>query len=172
MYETEQFERNWKKFTAVIHGKMLTRSSKSELTPRVANMMLSEALQTWSSEVDEAGRWLLAVMQSNPQKGKDVEKVFLDEMHFRKRKSTKRIPKAVLYLVPILFAAAGFFIARIFTETIWIPVLAAVIPLLIVYLILIGLAKGLQEAGKEMLIEDYMNQLSMYRQEIVRILEA
>lgn len=172
MREIEQFERNWKKFTEVIHGKMLTRPAKSELTPRVANLMLSDALGTWSSEVDESGRWLLAVMQTDMRKGKEIEKIFLDEMHFKKRKNIKRIPKAVLYSVPVLFAAAGFFIARIFTETVWIQALAVCLPLLIVYLVLIGLTKGLQEAGKEMMIEDYMDQLSTYRKEIIQILEA
>ena len=172
MHEIENFERNWNKFTAVIRGKMLTRSAKSELSPRIANMMLSEALQTWSSEVDEAGRWLLSVMQSAPKKGKAIEKVFLDEMHFRERKIAKRMPKAVLYLVPILIGAAGFFVAKIFTASILIQVLAVILPLVVTYLILIGLANGLQAAGKEMLIEDYMDQLSVYRKEIIRILEA
>ena len=172
MHETEQFERNWKKFVVVLHGKMLTRPAKSELTPRIANMMLSEALEVWSSEVDEAGRWLLTVMQSDIRKGKEIEKIFLDEIHFRKRKNIKRIPKVLLYIIPILCAVAGFFIARICTELIWVPVLAACLPLLIVYFVLVGLSKGLQEAGKEMVIEDYMNQLSAYREEIIRILEA
>ena len=169
--EKEKFETLWGDFVTLIKGKLITISDKQILSTSVANLVLSEAVESWAIKSELNGHWLMKLEEKYPNKVKLIKEILFQDIKFNNVKTIKVLPNYSKTIVPAMGAVIGFVVGKYFELGITTLVCSTIVPVLILYPTVAMLQKKQIIQKIESQIEGYIGQLNKYKDSILSILE-
>lgn len=168
--EKDKFESLWTDFITLVKGKLISAATKQNLSTSLANLILSEAAYSWSSEYEINGKWLSNLRNTNAKKAELVNEVLLTDMHFTDMKMKGELSIYYNYIIPIVGAFAGYAIGSYFDCGKIVLTASIIIPAVLLYWAVNIFRKRMNESNNEKLIEAYIQQLEKYKNSVAAIL--
>lgn len=168
--EREKFESLWTDFIALVKGKLISTAAKQTLTTPLANLILSDAASSWSSEYEINGKWLCNLKEVDPYKAKLVEDILLNDIHFDETDTKGEVPSYYDYVIPAVGACAGCAISMYLDYGKLVQAASTVIPAVLLYPATKIFRNRMNETNKAKCIEGYIAQLEKYRNSVVSVL--
>ena len=170
--DVEAFKQHWSKFVTKVKGKLIKESKKQPLDCELAQQVLTDAKEGWGSSYEANGRWLSEYNEQDYKKGKRIHDILLHKMTFEEIEGKNNILFILLYLIPLVLAAAGFLIAMCFTASWGIRLTSAAIPAVLSVLTARMIVRNIKANRKKQLIADYLEQLNEYSEQIIDIINS
>lgn len=169
--DVEQFEKCWNIFLTRLEGRMMTQSKKQTLTYPFLNLMLSDACLCWGSEYEEGGRWLKKYSEAEPEKGKLIRQILMEEMRFSEISVKKDTADSWSYAIPIAGAAAGLGISHVLKAGMAAQAASTILPVVILYPSVKAAGENRSARMKKGMMKEYLSQLDKYRLRVASLLE-
>lgn len=168
--DKEKFESLWNDFVILIKGKLITTSNNQRLSTPLANLILSDAVSTWTSEYEINGKWLYGFSEREPQKADLIRDILMNDMKFGDIEMRKELSNGIYYIVPAIGAIAGLSISYLSGASKVIQAISTIAPAILLYPAVKKFGKQQAETNVHRFIEDIMQQLEKYHNSILSIL--
>jgi len=169
---TIKFQELWDDFVSSFKGRLITESSKQELSFAIAKLSLAEVVSTWSSEYTINGRWLYKLIQEEPEKGKLVKEILTRDISLMEVKSAYSNPDRIKYIIPLGAGAIGYGVAHLAELATLGTACATLIPMAVAYPLATTHLSNKKNQQKESVINSYVNQLNKYKEAVISALLA
>lgn len=168
----ERFEKCWGKFITKLKGRMIKQSEQQQLTYPLLKLTLSDAASCWGSEYEENGRWLMQYSEEEPEKGRLIHRILLENMEFIEIPLQKDMTDMLNYAVPLAGAAAGLGLSHLFRVKAIGQAISTIVPAAVLYPSMKTLGENIKKQESMERIEQYLSQLEPYRQNIIDIIDG
>jgi len=169
---TIKFQELWDDFVSSFKGRLITESSKQELSFAIAKLSLAEVVSTWSSEYTINGRWLYKLIQEEPEKGKLVKEILTRDISLMEVKSAYSNSDRIKYIIPLGAGAIGYGVAHLAELATLGTACATLIPMAVAYPLATTHLSNKKNQQKESVINSYVNQLNKYKEAVISALLA
>jgi len=170
--DIELFEKYWDEFIQIFRNKV-KQSRAQPLTHPLLKLMLSEIQTSWNTNLEDNGRWLHAYTEKNPEKGKIIQKILLEDMHFDMEEKPKNYMGMVSGLAPFIGVAAGFGMVRLFhTAQLWKQIISLVTPAAVAYPTARKISDDISNRNELQWLEKYIFQLDKYKSSVISVLNS
>lgn len=166
----ENFQKLWNQFITKLKGRIIKEDRRQPLDFESFEMILEDTKGCWSSSFEAGGRWLKDLSEKDSEKGKKVKKIISD-MKFHRIPQKKNLWRFLVYLLPLLFGAGGYFVSTLFSSLWYVWVASAVVPAVIMLLSARLLETNIKNNLKKKQQTEYLNQLNLSFNQIINILE-
>ena len=170
--DTKTFRQHWNKFITKLKGRILKESKKQPLDYESYKEILEDVKLCWSSSYETNGRWLNGFVEADPNKGKRISDILLEDMTFEEEKEKVSLLRFLVFLLPLVFGGLGFLIAKLLKAKLLIQIISGGVPALLMILSCIVILRGIKAAAKRKLTDNYLEQLSKYSNSIESIIES
>lgn len=168
--DIEVFEKNWEQFMTRLRGKIMHYAQRQKLTSSLMKLILKDASNSWDSDKEENGRWLMHYCRQNPQGGELVRRILLEDMDFTEVPERKGNGEILTHVVPVAGAAAGFGISSAMGATTVAKAVFTIAPALLLYPAAKGFSGSVRDRNAEEYIDRYLLQLDKYKKSVVSVL--
>lgn len=168
--DREKFDSLWNDFIALVKGKLINSASKQKLSVPLANLILSDAASTWTSEYEINGKWLYGFAEREPQKADLIREILMNDMKFGDVEMRRELSNGIYYIVPAIGAIAGLSISYFSGASKVIQAISTIAPAILLYPAVKLFGKQQAETNVQKNIEDIMQQLEKYHNSILSIL--
>lgn len=168
--DIEIFEKNWEQFMTRLRGKIMHYAQRQKLTYSLMKLILKDALNSWDSDKEESGRWLMQYCRQNPQGGAMVRRILLEDMDFTEVSKEKGNWDILTHAVPVAGAAAGFGISSAMGATSVTKAVFTIAPALLLYPAAKGFSGSVKDRNTEEYIDRYLLQLDKYKKSVISVL--
>ena len=166
----EKFESLWPDFITLVKGKLIDVASKQTLSTPLANLVLTDAVASWTSPYEINGRWLNKLMEELPEQGKLIYNILTQDMKLSDIKSASVLPMYCNYLIPIIGAGVSYAVSSYYDASRLIQGLSTLLPAALLYPA-VNQFRGIQkDRNIQINIDAYISQLDKYYQSIVSVL--
>lgn len=170
--DIELFEKYWERFMARLRGKIMHHAQRQNLTYSLMKLILKDASDSWNSDLEENGRWLMQYCGQNPQEGALVRRILLEDMEFAEISVNKANWEVLAHAVPVAGAASGFGISSALGATPIMKAFFTIAPALLLYPAARGFSGGIKDRSTEEYIDRYLLQLDKYKKSVVSVLRG
>ena len=168
--EKEKFESLWADFIALVKGKLISTAAKQKLSAPLANLILSDAASSWSSEYDINGKWLSSLKELDPKKAELVREILLNDMCFTGMDIKGELPTYYNYVIPAVGAFAGCAISMYLGYGKLVQAASTIIPAVLLYPAVTTFRNRMNESNTDKCIDGYIAQLEKYKHSVISVL--
>lgn len=166
----QQFEKLWGDFIASFKGRLLAQSEKQEISFPLAKLILQETVLCWSSDFTTNSKWLNELLKDQPQKGRLVKEILINDLKLSEVTAEKRNPNLTKIAVPFGSALAGFALAKILKWGLIGTAGLTLIPAAVSLPIVNSYLQEMKHISSEEIINKYVSQLDKYKASIISVL--
>lgn len=168
----KQFNKLWNDFIVKLNGQILKRSADGMPSIKQMNMILEDCALDWVTEETICGRWFLEYETENPNHGRLIRQVLLEDMRFRECEAQPELPNSAHVVVPAVGAVAGLALSRMLGAGAVVQTAAAIVPAVALSPAMKHMDAQLRSKNIQKLTEEYLLQLDMYYRSILSVLES
>lgn len=165
----DRFEKLWDDFRTLVKGKLLSTAGKQTLTMPLANLVLSDAASTWTTQYEVGGRWLMKLTEEDAAKAGLVSDVLAD-MKFTEVTTGQPLPAFCNYAIPLVGAGVGLGVAELMGLGRVAQITSVALPAILLVPAVNSFRKYQTEKLREKAVSQYVEQLDKYKNSIISIL--
>lgn len=159
----DDFEKNWDKFIARMHGQLIKQARDGVFTLASSNLILADCSGFWDSRHSEGGRWLEKFEKEYPQKAEIIRNILLHDMRFAENSVGDSGQEYLKYIVLVGSAATGFAISKIVGANAIVQAVCTIASAVVAYPVVNNVIHAVDDSRKKKMIQDYLSQLDKYR---------
>lgn len=167
--ELRQFNIHWQNFITQYKGRLSLGSKAQKITFGYVKIQLDDIMSMWSSSDTEAGKWLEKYNAVNPQKGKLLRKILLEDIKLEEIEENGS-SDILAYIAPVAGAALGYSISFALGAETLVKAASSILPAALIYPISKNVCENAKKTREERLIEEYTAQLDKYRQSVASVI--
>lgn len=166
----ESFLKNWDRFVTELKGNLFSFSDKQFLSYASASQILADSLFEWKSEANVIGRWLDKLKINDREKYEKVSGILFKGIRFENIEVKSDNNEKLLPYIPYGISVAALGATFVFHSSIWLKVMAAVLPPVLLKSPIEKLQNDLKRQTAKKLIPEYLTQLDKYKTAILLVL--
>ena len=160
------FPAAWERYRTLVRGKLLEKQRQGELTAGAATMALRAAESLWDDRYDPCGSWLAEVAAVDELLTARVREV-LRSFSFEEVPAPRpRVSRRGAGAIAAGGALAGAAVAAALQAGALSTVAAAAVPAALIYPAAASLGASEEERGRKEIVEGYLRQLELLREEV------
>lgn len=168
--QQEKFESLWSEFIALVKGKLLMTANKQTLSTSLANLILTDAASSWGSDYEINGRWVKELKMQDSQKAELILDVLLNDLKFSDVRIKDVLPDYCNYLIPTIGAFVGYAAGGYLDFSKLLQIVSTIAPAVLLYPAVKSYRNNQQLSNNESLVNQYIEQLTKYKNSIISIL--